>query len=228
MTQRAVVLFARTPEAEARAKGLSAGAARLFEALIATWLRAADAAGAVAIIACSPDSRGRFSAIAPKVPRQYVDQAGRTFGEKLANAAISVSNFSPVLIAGIDAPPLDLDGAFDALERGHADGAIAPAHDGGVNVIGFCQAPAELLRSFAIEDRTIAARCLRHFHRVHKMTSASDIDSVARIASAIGERPWRVFRAVLVSAITPPDIASAVFLQRTARTYIPSRGPPRV
>ncbi len=226
MTRRAVVLFARTPEAEARAKGLSARAATLFEALIASWLRAAETAGAVPVIACKPSARQRLSTIAARIPRHYVDQTGVTFGDRLAHAALAVSEFSCVLIAGIDAPPPDLDEAFEALECGDFDAVVASARDGGVNVIGFREAPIELLRSFAIDDRSIAARCFRHFERVVRLGTASDIDSVVRLVSARSESIWRPFRSLLSALIDGAAASPGLATLHAASFSLPARAPP--
>ena len=197
MTSRALLLFARTPEAEAAAKGLAKGAAALFEALIASWLRVAEDAGATAVIACEPAARARHSAIAPRQPRAYVDQTGKTFGERLANAAAACRNFDAVIIAGIDAPPMDLTSAFAKLESGEADGVIAPAKDGGINGIGYAVAPLELLAGFEIGDRSLAARCIAAFDKIHILERCSDIDSPTRIRSARHERLWIPYRPLL-------------------------------
>ena len=197
MTRRAVLVFARTPEAEAAAKGLPRRAALIFEALIRAWLRAAESAGATAIIACSPADRSRLSAIAPARSRMYVDQSGDSFGERLAGAAAACSQFSPIVIAGIDAPPPDLQMTFDQLERGNADAAIAPARDGGINVIGFVEPPLDLLRSFTIGDASLASRCIEFFGEVFRLEGSTDIDSPDCLRAAFGERLWRQFRSLL-------------------------------
>jgi glycosyltransferase A (GT-A) superfamily protein (DUF2064 family) len=199
MPGRAVVLFARTPEAEARVKALPRAAARLFETLIASWLREAESCGATPILACPPDARRRLSAIEPRTRREYVDQYGATFGDRLANAAREVSGrgFDAIVIAGIDAPPPSLNGSFALLERASVDAVIAPARDGGVNVIAFAEPPLDLLRTFTIDDATIAQRCRQHFARVHELEAVTDIDSVPRIEPARREHAWRPFRILL-------------------------------
>jgi glycosyltransferase A (GT-A) superfamily protein (DUF2064 family) len=225
MTRRAVVLFARTPESEASAKGLPPGATVIFEALIRAWLRAAESAGATPIIACSPADRSRLSAIAPKRARLYVDQAGERFGDRLAGAAAACSRFSPIVIAGIDAPPPDLQLTFDLLERGEVDAAIAPARDGGVNAIGFIEPPLDLLRSFTIGDASLARRCFEFFDDVLRLEGSTDIDSAKCLRAAARERLWRRFRALLGSSV-PHAVA---FVVPVCRTSLPCslRAPPQ-
>ena len=228
MTRRAVILFARTPEAEAGAKGLSRQAIALFENLIATWLRAASANGATAFIACERDARERFATIAPDVSRTYIDQRGANFGARLASAASHASAYDTIVISGIDAPPPpDLARALDALEAEQVTGAIAPARDGGVNVIAFKEAPLELLATFAPGDNTIAARCRAWFQRVYEFVRTSDVDSSDDIANASREAAWVRFRELLSACLA---IAFAprvrVHASMHARARSATRGPP--
>lgn len=224
MTRRAVILFARTPEAEAAAKRLDPRAAvPLFESVTAAWLRAAVAADATPVIACE-NNRQRFDRIAADVPRMYVDQGCGTFGARLA--VVSQIPFESILIAGIDAPPPpDLDRAFAALDDGEVDGVIAPARDGGVNVIGFRTPPLELLRSFSVRDRSIRVRCVRAFARVYVLETASDIDSVADYAVARHDAVWHPYRALL--SVRPPfALTYRVEFPPVNATRIATRGPP--
>ena len=225
MTRRAVLLFARTPEAEAAAKGLPQRAAAIFEALIRAWLRAAESGGATAVIACSPADRSRLSAIAPRCSRLYVDQAGETFGDRLAGAAAACSRFSPIVIAGIDAPPPDLQTAFEQLEHGDVDAAIAPARDGGINVIGFVTAPLDLLRSFTIGDTSLASRCLAAFDTVLRLEASTDIDSPKCVQAASREGSWRQFRSLLRTSI--PRATMRIPLLRRPAISRGLRAPPR-
>ncbi|HVR39448.1 MAG TPA: hypothetical protein VMU84_10155, partial [Thermoanaerobaculia bacterium] len=114
---RAIVIFARSPQREALAKGLRVEtAAPLFRSFTAMWLRAAQHAGAQPIVACDD---GALRDIAPDVDRMHIAQRGATFGERAANAAADAfaRGFTHVLLAAIDAPPAEIGEAFDALER---------------------------------------------------------------------------------------------------------------
>ena len=228
MTRRAVILFARTPEAEAVAKGLSRQAIRLFERLIAEWLRAASAAGADAFIACARSERERFATIARDVSRAYIDQHGVTFGARLASAASSVISYDAIVISGIDAPPPpDLARALEALEAEEVDAAIAPARDGGVNLIAFREAPLDLLATVAPGDGTIARRCRDRFPQLYEFARTSDLDTEDDIARATREAAWKQFRHLLAACITAPahkySLAHAV---TQPDAFAGTRGPP--
>jgi glycosyltransferase A (GT-A) superfamily protein (DUF2064 family) len=230
MTQRTVILFARTPEAEVAAKGLSRQAVVLFETLTANWLRATVAAGARPLISCDPESRSRFASIAAEAERDYVDQEGDTFGERVAAAASHAEDlgFRTIAIAGIDAPPpVDLERSFELLESGSIDGAIAPSRDGGVNIIAFRAVPFALLLSFEARDASIAARCVEHFARIYTFAPASDIDCVDDIARAMQQQPWRRYLHLLAAcrltaAGTLADAVPPAFVCSSNGT----RGPP--
>lgn len=181
MTSRAVVLFARTPEAEVAAKHLPLQRVALFEKLIGAWLSAAEESGATPVIACAVPDRERFDRISPHVPREYVNQIGRSFGERLANTARMCRAFSAVAIVGIDTKVVDLERVFEAVESN--DAVIAPACDGGINLIAYRDPPLELLRSFAIGDASIAARCIAYFPSVQVLAASHDFDALDRDSS---------------------------------------------
>ena len=228
MTRRAVVLFARTPEAEAAAKRLSRRAIPLFQSLIARWLRAAVEAGATPFIACERSSRARFGSIATDVRREFIDQNGETFGERLANAALSVAGYETIVITGIDAPPpRDLAKAFARLETHEVDAAIAPARDGGVNVIAFREVPLELLAGFVSGDTAIATHCRAAFERVHELERASDIDSFQDIARARFESTWLTFTSALAGCVDQRnEWADVLYVPMRPNSHVASRAPP--
>src|SRR2546422_3282365 len=125
MSSRALLIFARTPEAEAAAKRLPlATAAPLFRAVLKSWIVSATAAGATPIIACRSEDRRRLSAYAT-----CIEQRGSAFGERLANAAKDARKlgFESVILTGIDAPPCPLETAFALLENG--TDVVAPSRD---------------------------------------------------------------------------------------------------
>lgn len=179
---RAVVIFARSPEREALAKGLRVErAAPLFRAFTARWLREAQRVGAQAIVVCDGD----LGAIAPEIERIHIAQRGVTFGDRVANASADAFalGFTEVVIAAIDAPPMSLDTAFDALERGIA--VIAPSRDGGVNFIGLTAPEPELLARIELRERNLVRAFRAYFDQLLVLAAANDIDSAADLVSPI-------------------------------------------
>jgi glycosyltransferase A (GT-A) superfamily protein (DUF2064 family) len=215
MKSPAVVLFARSPEGEAAAKGMRS-AAPLFRAVVAAWLRESRRHGAMPIIACTREDRAALGAIAPEIQRRWIEQRGATFGDRVVHAAEDAfaRGFASVILAAIDAPPHDLRRAIDALQRGIP--VLAPARDGGVNYLGITSVDRELLANLT------AQRCRAHFAQLLIVNTLTDVDSTAALNSARLERAWQPFLQVR-------PIASATFIApRSAiirSTYI--RPPPR-
>ena len=181
MPSTAIVLFARSPEREAAAKRMP-GAAPLFRAVIAAWLDAAQQSGATAVIACEAADRAALAKIAPHVDRVWIEQRGRTFGERVVHAAREAfARFDSVLIAAIDAPPpKNLADAF----RGQRT-VVGPARDGGVNFIRLTQFDAALLSKLTIR------RCRELCPDLVVLRAVTDLDSPQSISAARNERAWR-------------------------------------
>ncbi|HKO54508.1 MAG TPA: DUF2064 domain-containing protein [Thermoanaerobaculia bacterium] len=203
--RRAIVLFARTPEAEAASKRLPVSrTAPLFSAVAAAWLRAAARHDATAIIACHRNDRERLTAIAPDVERLWLEQCGATFGARLAGAADDAFalGFTRVIVTGIDAPPpADLGAAFEGLDDGKT--VIAPASDGGINLIGLT-APCALLKTIEPRQRDVAKRCEAAFERLLILEQTTDIDTQRDLARARHNRAWRPFVHLLMTAAWAP------------------------
>jgi glycosyltransferase A (GT-A) superfamily protein (DUF2064 family) len=226
---RAIVIFARSPEWEAASKRLPVDrAAPLFRSVLAAWLHAAVRANATAVIACSSDSRPRMESIAAGVPRMYVDQNGRTFGERLATSAAAVFDlgFQSVLITGIDvAPSVDLERAFHSLEAGRD--VIAPARDGGINLIGLRAPAGELLATFSTRDGRLAERCREYFTSLDELPPACDLDSAADIRSARKDRAWRDYHELLSACLPSPGPEwQPLRHSLTLASSSPTRAPP--
>jgi len=192
MIRRAVLIFARSPEAEAAAKHLPIEkAARLFRSLLDSWLDAARACGATPIIASSTPL---------PVDALYIAQRGTTFGERLANSSSDAWNLGidSLLIAGIDAPPPPhLDQAFAALENGSVDAVVAPAHDGGLNLIGLRSPSFEFLSTIRLRERDLLRRCRGFFPSILILPAVSDVDSLEDVAAARHEEAWADHLALL-------------------------------
>ena len=120
--RRCVLLFARSPRAEAAAKGIRGGE-ELFRLARERVVEAVAALPGVDLV---------------PVPPAF--QRGRSFGERLERAlADSVrSGYRQLVVVPGDVPELsadDLGAAFDALAS--RDVVLGPARDGGVWLIGF-------------------------------------------------------------------------------------------
>lgn len=188
MRPRAVVLFARSPWREAAAKGLRGETANLFRRLIAAWMHAAVAAGAQVIVSCEDEDRDALSRIARSVERVTLTRRGESFGQRLANAADDAFalGHEQVIVAGIDAPPPDLDRAFRLLDQHEV--IAAPATDGGVNLIGLSASAHDLLVSIEV-----GVRCLDAFAGAAFLDSVTDIDSAQDLSRAASEPAWATY-----------------------------------
>jgi glycosyltransferase A (GT-A) superfamily protein (DUF2064 family) len=220
MARRAVLIFARTPETEAAAKGLPVErAAPLFRTLLDSWLNAASACDATAIVA----SPTRLD-----VDALYIAQRGASFGERLAHSCDDAwkLGFDSILIAGIDAPPpRSLDQAFAVLDRGRADVVVAPARDGGLNLIGLRSPAFEFLSTIRLRERHLLQRCRDFFPSIFILPIVSDIDSLDDIADARHEEAWAKY-VDLLSACLPSRLSGTSFSTSTSQTSC-SRGQTR-
>lgn len=213
----AIVLFARSPEREAAAKGLPVSTVPLFRAVVAAWIEAAARHGAEALIACAAEDRAAF---APDV--DWIEQRGESFGARVANAATAAfARFDAVLIAAIDAPPpADLGRAFDALARGVA--VVGPARDGGVNFVGLTSLDVALLTRLAPRRSDLVRVCREHCAELLVLGSATDVDSVASLEQARRDRAWRGYFDVVAS----PRVAPASGRSLLFAHAVESRPPP--
>lgn len=187
----AVVLFARSPEREAAAKRMT-GAAPLFRAVVAAWLREARANGARPVIACDRRDRDALASIAPEVERDWIEQPRAAFGERVCSAVSEAfaRGFAQVFVAAIDAPPPRRLGEALAVLAGGTP-VIGPARDGGVNFIGITSCERELLRDLTF------ARCRALLPGALVFEAATDVDSPASLAAARREQAWRGWFPVL-------------------------------
>ncbi|HYK02605.1 MAG TPA: DUF2064 domain-containing protein [Thermoanaerobaculia bacterium] len=215
---QAVVLFARSPEREAIAKQM-AGAVPLFRAVVAAWLREAEAHGARPVIACEPRDRDALAAIAPEVPRDWIEQPRAAFGERVCSATCEAfaRGFASVVIAAIDAPPpRRLGEALAALANGVE--VIGPARDGGVNFIGITRAARELLANLTF------ARCRAALPHALIFEAATDVDSPSALHVARTEKCWSGY-------IPPQPTTSIPYIPHVLRGVcrpLASRPPPQV
>jgi len=182
-------------------------AAPLFRALVASWLDAARRQGATPVIACAAADRDSLASIAPDIEREWLEQRGDSFGERVARASDDAfaRGFDAVLIAAIDAPPRDLREAFAHLKRGVP--VISPSRDGGINYIGLVQPEPELLAQLELGRRDLVALCKRYLS-FHIVGGTIDLDNENALAIARTDRAWRSLLAQLPTA-QPRDRATA-------------------
>src|SRR5439155_5233270 len=118
---------------------------------------------------------------------------GGTFGQRLADAAARAfaRGAGAVLLAGGDSPPPPrgvLRRAFSALQEDPARVVLAPAEDGGVNLIGLAKPMPELLTAIvpgsSRVERNLAAGALGAGHQVVRLPTGCDLDGAADIARA--------------------------------------------
>ncbi|MPZ20641.1 MAG: DUF2064 domain-containing protein [Luteitalea sp.] len=241
MTGRTIVIFTRSPAAEARAKRLPAGpGTALFESFLSAWRRTADEAGADFLVVAPRDSVASLQETLPDVDIET--QPDDRFDVKL-NAAFDVAfrlGASAALIVGGDSPPIEpteIRRAFDHLESHERALFLAPADDGGVNAIGLTPTTPRMFG--AVNWRTAAVH--RHLRAcadqlgvtILDTDSSPDLDASGAIRSlyrrSVVAPLWRAYR-WLVRALIPlvPAAATHVaplpsLLLCSART---TRGPP--
>ena len=150
---RYVVLFAREPGREARAKGFSVPAGgEFFAALARGWTAAALRAGAQLAVATPREDRSGWSRwLNPSEPPLWLAQRGASFGERLEQAGRDAAELGghAVLVGGDVLPSAEaLYGAFRLLEGG-ADAVVAPARDGGFSLVALRRDDLDLLRYVA-------------------------------------------------------------------------------
>ena len=182
--QRHLILFARDPGREARAKGFGAAGEALFATFAAGWLQAAREVGAQVVIAAPPEDLPAWRARLGSNTRDvvWIPQSGSTLGQRVQSVLRRASELQgrAVVVGGDVAPDAGvLRQAFDALDRG-ADAILAPADDGGVSLLAIPAADLDLLETLAPRQRRVAERLRRRLsargREVEIVAAASDVD----------------------------------------------------
>jgi hypothetical protein len=149
---RFLVLFARDPGREARAKGFSLHAEDLFTAFARGWRDLARSNGARFVIATPPEDFAAWRARLPSCEGiLWMPQRGASFGRRLEGVARRAAALPGrfVLVGGDVAPDASaLAETFAALDGG-ADAVLAPAADGGVSLISVGSSDTDLLARLA-------------------------------------------------------------------------------
>lgn len=237
---RHLVLFARDPARQAREKGFAAPeAASLFARFAGGWLEAAQRTGARLVVSTPAEDEPawRRALTLRGGDPLWLPQSGGSFGERLENAARAASDLGGrAVIVGGDVPPSaeELAAAFEALEDG-ADGAVAPAEDGGVSLVALPARDLDLLRDIGRRRRDVFARLSRALERrgrrvailgrVPDVDGRRDLEAILRSAR-LSEDLARLAAAALAPRPAVP-LPRRVFRRRP--TFLPPpdlRGPP--
>lgn len=188
--RRCVLLFARSPRAEAAVKGLRGGE-ELFRLSARRVAEAVMALPGVDLV--------------PVPPRA---QSGLSFGERLEGAFLGAqkAGYREIVVVPGDVPDLsadDLGAAFDALAFRGA--ALGPTRDGGVWLIGLDavrNAPSDALRGVPWRTAGVFEALVRNVPDAALLSARRDVNGrtdgvrVLRAARASGD-------AVLAEALVP-------------------------
>ncbi|MFN2387678.1 MAG: DUF2064 domain-containing protein [Thermoanaerobaculia bacterium] len=234
---RYVVLFAREPGREARAKGFDRQeAAELFAAFAAGWARAADSVGARLVLATPPEDMARWRRTAPAfAPDLAILQRGASFGERLKGVAAQALRLGgPAVIVGGDVAPsaTGLAAAFARLEEG-CDAVLCPAPDGGVSLLSVPPEDLDLLRTLPRRRRDVfAALARRLVHRGRRLAviaRLADVDGRRALRRILRGKPRSGLRALMRGALArlaPPPKRQRPVERRVAATPNGLRAPP--
>ena len=237
---RTILLFTRAPEAEARAKGLPIQpGARLFEAFLAGWRERAAQTGAHILVAAPKESLGAMRRLLPEA--DFVAQHGPGIGARMeaAFAHAFTRGARSVLMAGGDSPALpaeEVEAAFAHLEANTQAVALAPAPDGGVNLIGYSAHAERRLASVSWFTPKVDAE-LRAASRAAGLalwlsSAAPDLDRAADLVALYrlcrGEARWRIYAALIRRLLQSAPLAP-LLVAPVRKVFLPAsgtRGPP--
>ena len=239
---RTLVLFTRGPRAEARAKGLPRKAgARLFRALVESWVQSARRAEVQPVIMAPAGSLAELKRLFAGDGVPIEAQCPGTLGERLQDAFTRAfaRGASPVMVAGGDSPapaPTELARAFADLASGDRV-VLGPSPDGGVYAIGLASPAATLMQDVpwlsADVERALRERAAALGLPVAALPPALDIDGVADLRRAfalagcdVKWRPLQSALAALLAAAPPASTAAARTPLALLASDLAARGPP--
>jgi len=235
---RYLVLFARDPGREARAKGFNAGGEDLFVAFAAGWRDVAREVGARVVIAAPPEDLAswRFRLAGESDEVLWISQNGGSFGRRVERVVRETAELDgPAVIVGGDVPPVKavLREAFDALGRG-ADAVLSPATDGGVSLLALPPSDADLVASLAPRQRGVAQWLRRRLsargRSVALVASVGDIDgrrSLRALARDASQSPaLRSLASRILCSQNLEAVAAAAVWRRALDNPCGLRAPP--
>ncbi len=235
--RRALLVFTRSPAAEARAKGFRVDTgAPLFHAFLASWVRLARETGTELLLAAPAACRRRLEASDLTGGALFLTQRRAPFGERVAAAAggAFALGFESLVIVGGDAPAIgaaDLRRTFEAIESGVL--ALGPARDGGVSLIGIDPRDADIGRSIRLRDpralASLLAEAARRDRGVTLLPARPEVDSpedAARLRHSPGnEAEWAIYRFLLARALRAGPPAPRFEAARTSTPRLRRRAP---
>ena len=235
---RLVLVFARVPRDERRAKPLVDGARpraieTLHEALLGRALAVARAAGVDTRLCTTGDAAAGAGGV------EVVRQRGDSFAERLENAVADAfaAGWREVVVIGADTPRLEprhLERAFSALTAGGGRRAVVgPACDGGYYLLGLNAFAPEAFRGIPLGTPAAGAATLASLGRagfaVTTLAPLRDVDGAGDLLwLARDRRPSRVQKAARALLLPSPRLAWFASAPPPARApaAIRSRGPP--
>ena len=243
---RLVIVFARSPAEEGRAKRFQrasgrAGVERLHRRLLQKTLRTAAAAGAGVRLVTTGELAEARRLAEPIVPPERLELAAQgegTLGRRLSRAVEGAfaDGHAQVVVIGSDTPELcpgDLAQAFARLDDDRASAVLGPSCDGGFYLLGLNRRS-----DAAFDDRFLghaeAARAAGSSLRalgfaVSELATRADLDTVEDLERAAATLRDAVLRSLILSILTarraqPTSIAPARSVDR--RRAAEPRGPP--
>lgn len=209
---RAVAIFACDPRIEAARKPIVGGhSVAVHAALLADTVERFRTLGAAVVLVW----RGEEARARALAPRAVISQRGRSFGDRIANAARDVAalGYARMTLVGADCPALsaaDVSAALGLLDR--VDVAIGPADDGGVNLIALrsdsvdkiplAELPWETERlRYDLEDALRAAG-LRH----ELLAMLADVDTAGSLERYLRAAPESLLARLVDRILQPPTV----------------------
>lgn len=194
--RRTILLFTRAPEAEARAKGLPvAEGAPLFTGFLRSWEQRTRECDAELLVVAPVSSTAALARLLPTA--SVTSQADGSFGTRI-EAAFDLAfarGGDAVLMVGGDCPPLPASEVLDAFAflKSNAQAVfLAPAADGGVNVIGLNANAKCPFSGIAWQGTNVCDQLQLHSARIgaalllsaptHDLDSASDVVTLYRVS----------------------------------------------
>jgi hypothetical protein len=224
---RCVVVFARTPFLEARAKRMPA-AARLFACARARVLGAAAASGADVLVSSPGAARSPSRAT-------ILSQRGRTFAERLRNAFADARSlgYRKIVVVPGDVPGLQsryLRAAFRRLRVRST--VLGPSPDGGVYLLGIRGDFEPVLAGVPWCTRLVFARLRANAGDAAVLSPVADVDTLRHVralrADPALDAELAELVAVLLARAAAPAPLSPASPADPHRSPFASRPPPRL